>query len=404
MQIQPVLAALRRHRLATLLIVMEIALACAVLCNACFLIANRLQQTGLQSGVDETSLAQLSLTGFDPAKATDLNARVLNGLRTIPGMQSVTVINAVPFGQHAGTAGIKLSRDSQDSAGVVDFYVGGPGSFEALGVHVVAGRAPQATDMSPVADFLPTSAPVLVSRALAAHLWPGADPLGQVIWCADRPYRVMGVVDHLARPAGGEGGPETREWSVFVPALPGEHLVGVYLLRAAPDQLDRVLRDARDRIARIAPEVVVDSDQTRTLPDLRDRYFRDDRAMAGMLVGVIVALLLVTALGIVGLTSFWVAQRRKQIGVRRALGATRGDILGYFQTENFLIVSFGIALGMVLAYALNLLLMQHYELPRLPLYYLPVGALALWALGQLAVLGPALRAAAVPPVEATRSV
>ena len=404
MQIQPVLAALRRHRLATLLIVMEIALACAVLCNACFLIANRLQQTRLQSGVDETSLAELTLTGYDPSQATDLNARVLDGLRTIPGIQSVSVINAVPFGQHAGTAGIKLSRDTPDSAGVVDFYVGGPGSFEALGLHVVSGRAPQATDMSAVADFLPKSAPVLVSRALAAHLWPDADPLGKVIWCADRPYRVTGVVDHLARPAGGEGGPETREWSVFVPALPGENLAGVYLLRAAPDQLDRVLRDARARIAKIAPEVVVDSLGSQTLPQLRDRYFRDDRAMAGMLLGVIVALLLVTALGIVGLTSFWVAQRRKQIGVRRALGATRGDILGYFQTENFLIVSFGIGLGMLLAFGINLVLMTQYELPRLPLLYLPIGALVLWGLGQLSVLAPALRAAAVPPVVATRSV
>ncbi|HEV2538566.1 MAG TPA: FtsX-like permease family protein [Frateuria sp.] len=404
MQIRPVLAALRRHRLATLLIVMEIALACAVLCNACFLIANRVQQTGLQSGVDESSLAELTLTGYDAAQATDLNARVLDGLRTISGMQSVSVINAVPFGQHAGTAGIKLSRDAQKSAGVVHFYVGGPGSFEALGLRVVSGRGPQATDMTAVIDFLPRSAPVLVSRALAAHLWPGADPLGQVIWCADRPYRVMGVVDHLARPAGGEGGPDTREWSVFVPALPGENLAGVYLLRAAPDQLDRVLREARERIAKIAPEVVVDSLGSQTLPQLRDRYFRDDRAMAGMLVGVIVALLLVTALGIVGLTSFWVAQRRKQIGVRRALGATRGDILGYFQTENFLIVSFGIGLGMVLAFGANVLLMTRYELPRLPLLYLPIGALVLWALGQLAVLAPALRAAAVPPVVATRSV
>jgi putative ABC transport system permease protein len=90
--------------------------------------------------------------------------------------------------------------------------------------------------------------------------------------------------------------------------------------------------------------------------------------------------------------------------VRRALGATRADILHYFQTENFLLATIGIALGMLLAYGINLFLMLHYELPRLPGYYLPVGALTLWIIGQLAVLGPALRAAAVPPVEATRSV
>ncbi|MDE2315690.1 MAG: hypothetical protein KGK06_04720, partial [Xanthomonadaceae bacterium] len=69
-----------------------------------------------------------------------------------------------------------------------------------------------------------------------------------------------------------------------------------------------------------------------------------------------------------------------------------------------LIVTFGIVLGLLLAFVLNQWLMRHYELPRLPLIYLPVGALALWVLGQLAVLGPALRAAGVPPVVATRSV
>jgi putative ABC transport system permease protein len=90
--------------------------------------------------------------------------------------------------------------------------------------------------------------------------------------------------------------------------------------------------------------------------------------------------------------------------VRRALGATRGNILHYFQTENFVLATIGIALGMVLAYGINIFLMLHYELPRLPFYYLPVGAVTLWLIGQLAVLGPALRAAAVPPVVATRSV
>jgi putative ABC transport system permease protein len=58
---------------------------------------------------------------------------------------------------------------------------------------------------------------------------------------------------------------------------------------------------------------------------------------------------------------------------------------------------------MLLAYLINQLLMQHYALPRLPLYYLPIGALVLWVLGQAAVFGPARRAAAVPPAIATRS-
>jgi putative ABC transport system permease protein len=138
--------------------------------------------------------------------------------------------------------------------------------------------------------------------------------------------------------------------------------------------------------------------------DLRRDFFARDRTMAGMLLGVITLLLLVTSLGIVGLTSFWVGQRRRQIGIRRAIGATRADILHYFQAENFLIVSMGVVLGVLLAYLLNILLMEKYEVTHLPITYLLVGAAVLWALGQVAVLGPALRAASVPPVVATQSV
>jgi putative ABC transport system permease protein len=404
MQIQPILAALRQHRLATLLLALEIALACAVLCNACFLIISRVQHTHVDSGVDESALAAVKLTGYDPASSVDLNARVLSGLAKISGMQSVSVINAVPFGDHAGTAGISTDAAGKQFAGVVDIYVGGPGSFKALGLQLVAGSAPDDGDYRPIKHFVPDDAMVWVTRALADHLWPGVDPLGKEFWSDKFHFRVGGVLAHLTRPYGGEGGPGTIDWSVYAPAQPGEELAGVYLLRADPTELPRVLRDARAAIAAIAPDAVVDSKNSQPLGTLREKYFRQDRLMAGILLGVICALLLVTALGIVGLASFWVQQRRRQIGVRRALGATRSDILAYFQTENFLIVSGGIVLGMVLAFAINLLLMQHYELPRLPLYYLPIGALSLYIIGQLAVLGPALRAAAVPPVEATRSV
>jgi putative ABC transport system permease protein len=404
MQIRPILSALRKHRLATLLIALEIALACAVLCNACFLIANRLGMMKIHSGVDESSLAVIYLTGYDSSADIDVNARMLAGLRAIHGMQSVSVINTVPFGQQAGTVGITTDAAGQHYGAVVDIYNGGPGSTQALGLQLVAGQWPQADDYQALRGDFPTDARVLVTRSLAEHLWPGADPLGKEFWCDKLHFRVIGVVEHLARARPASRGASAAQWSVFAPAQPGRFLSGTYLLRADPKDLPRVLRDAKAAVAKIAPDVVLDRENSQTLGSLRSTYFQTDRAMAGMLVGVIVALLGVTALGIVGLASFWVQQRRRQIGIRRALGATRGDILRYFQAENFLIVTGGTVLGMALAFALNLLLMTHYELPRLPLYYLPIAALMLWLLGQLAVLGPALRAAAVPPVVATRSV
>jgi len=142
----------------------------------------------------------------------------------------------------------------------------------------------------------------------------------------------------------------------------------------------------------------------KTFAEVRADYFKQDRAMAFLLVGVSLALLVITGLGIVGLASFWVQQRTRQIGIRRALGATRGNILRYFQVENFILATIGIVLGMGLAYAINLWLMHKYAVPRLPGTFLPIGAGLLWLLGQLAVLGPAMRASMIAPATATRSV
>jgi putative ABC transport system permease protein len=122
-----------------------------------------------------------------------------------------------------------------------------------------------------------------------------------------------------------------------------------------------------------------------------------------MLVTVSVLLLLITASGIVGMASLWVTQRRKQIGVRRALGARRVDILRYFITENFMITSAGVAAGLLIALGLNQLLVSQLEMARLPASYLLGGAAIFWLLGVMAVYGPAWRAASISPATATRS-
>jgi len=405
MQIRPILTALRRHRIATFLIALEIALACAVLCNACFLIVNRIHAMRIVSGVDENSLAYLSLDGYDQDRANDLNARIVAGISAIPGVRAVGVLNAMPFGDEYRMNGITIDPAHQRYNQVINTYTGDAASLRALNLHLVAGRMPTSDDYRPIANgFVPKDSLVLVTRSLADAVWPGQDPLGKDFWCIDFHFRVIGVIDHFSIPDPESRAVTARDFSAFVPSIPGNEQGGNYVVQADPRELPHVFRDVMLAIPKIAPEVVVDHDGSGLVSDLRERYFRNDRAMVGVLLGVIAALMLVTALGIVGLASFWVQQRRKQIGIRRAIGATRGDILRYFQTENFLIVTMGIVFGVLLAYALNLMLMKAYEVTHLPAAYLATSAIVLWLLGQLAVLGPALRAAAVPPVVATRSV
>ena len=111
-----------------------------------------------------------------------------------------------------------------------------------------------------------------------------------------------------------------------------------------------------------------------------------------------------TALVIVGLASFHVTQRTKQIGTRRALGATRTHIIKEFLLENWLITTAGAVLGVILTVVVAYWMETTFQLPRLDWRYLPAGIGILWALSSLAVLEPARRAASVPPAVATRSI
>jgi putative ABC transport system permease protein len=214
----------------------------------------------------------------------------------------------------------------------------------------------------------------------------------------DEPSTVVGVVEYLIRP-NDNGGASAAQHSMVLPVrVP----FGNFVLRTDPERRAEVLAAAITALEKNGGRRILI--ENRNFSEVVERYYRQDRSMAWLLVAVCVALLVVTALGIIGLASFWVQQRTKQIGVRRALGATRGQILRYFQTENFLLATLGIVIGMMLAYGINLGLMSKYELPRLPAMYLPLGAVVLWLLGQLAVFAPARRAASVPPAVATRSV
>ncbi|KRG50829.1 ABC transporter permease [Stenotrophomonas maltophilia] len=403
MQVGIIVAALKKHKLSTFLIAIEIALACAVLCNAIFMFMEKNRALNLDSGIQEQSLGIVQLTGFSAENANDINARVIDAIRAIPGVQAVGVISAVPFGDPGVRAGVNIDEALERSGGVLDFYLGDAVALKALGLNVVSGRMPEPAEYAPIAQFVPSNAPVLVTRQLADRYWPGQSAIGQSVWAMDTRFTVIGVVDHLvvSQPGGGEA--LGNDWSLIVPAVAGPQLAGRYLVQANPKDLPRIFGQVGKVVSAAAPDVVFDQSASRPVSELRSDYFRSAKVMMGLLAAVIIALLGATALGIVGLASYWVEQRRKQIGIRRALGATRSDILRYFQIENFLIVSIGIAVGVALSYAMNLGLMRFYELPRLPAIYLPVSAMALWLLGQAAVLAPALKASAVTPVQAIRS-
>jgi putative ABC transport system permease protein len=401
MEIRPILASLRKHRIPAILIVLEIALACAVLCNAVFMIGQRVVDIHRSNAIDERGIGVITVDGADPKMASSDIPRNLARLRTIAGVQAVAATNTVPLSNNNWGWAFGTNPDTRFNDAVnVSAYFLGEGGDKAFGLQLLQGRffnADEYADSKRGSMPLVDTHVVIVTQSVAERMWPGQSALGKVLYSKPLAYTVVGVVADVLRPFVNS----QRAWnSIFFPLSPDSAL-SYYVVRSAPQDRDRIVRQAQQALSELDPIAVV---KGHSFTDIRDQYFANMSSMAWMLVLVCVVMLAVTAFGIVGLTSFWVQQRRRQIGIRRAVGATRGHIMQYFQTENFLLSSAGILLGMVLAFAINLYLMRHYEMTRMPWFYLPGGAIALWLLGQLAVLGPARRAARVPPVVATRSV
>jgi putative ABC transport system permease protein len=416
MAIGPILASLRVHRTPALLIIAEIALACAVLCNAVSMIGQSMGDIHLPNAIDERGISVVRVTSADMKTAVSDIPRDLAILSTISGVHAVATSSAVPldntglswnFGLHPGA-----SMNDTHNMGV-EYYLVGPDAEKAMGLHLIEGRffnASEYADSTLTSVLLPSAHVAVVTASLARRMWPGQSALGKQMYSDPLWYAVVGVVDDVLGTDDGERDASGQGFynSVFLPISPAGALgaflpgdtVDNYVLRSAPGDRDRVLHEAVAKLHLLYPYAKINGQR---YTDMRALYFADASSMVWMLAVVCAVMLAVTAFGIVGLTSFWVQQRRRQIGIRRAVGATRGQILAYFRTENFLLTTAGVAIGMGLAFGLNLFLMRHYQMRLMPWYYLPCSAFVLWGLGQIAVLGPALRAAAVPPVVATRS-
>lgn len=409
MQIQPILAALRRHKVATLLIVLQIALTLAVVSNALFIVKTRVVHLSRPTGTDEAHLFVIKNGWIGSPSVQQIDAQMrtdLDTLRKLPGVRDAFASEAYPLeGGWGLLARVKHQPEQTERPALAIIYFADQHALDTFGTHLVAGRNFRADEIGSTGpyDKLAPSV-IIITRDLASKLFPDGSALGQTVYLGDGPSVIAGIVDSLQGPYAGSTTRSIDEDSILVPDRSVDPAGTVYIVRTQPHQLDALMHAApaalfaQSRMRTINPGGGVVS-----LAQARARGYATDRGVAIMMGAICVMLLLATAGGIVGLSSFWVNQRRRQIGIRRALGATRSDILRHFQTENFLIVSAGIILGALLGCAANLLLMTHYELPRMPLYVLPIGAVLLWCLGQLAVLGPALRAARVSPVVATRT-
>ena len=411
LQIRPILVALRRHKAGTMLIALQIALTLAIVCNALFIIHQRLGNLSASSGVDEANVFVIANMWADMGQSTSqIDAQVradLIALRQLPAVGDATPASGYPLRGGGWDNFVTMTPDQVKPTTDAAVYTGDEHFLDTLGLKLVAGRNFRPDEVIVMGTQQAITPPTaIVSKALADRLFPGGDALGKSFYAMGAtPSTIIGIVDPLHRQGVDASSNNYAGQSLIWPLRADDSKGIYYIVRARPGQLADAMREAsRALFAQSRMRIIDAKEGIQDYATIRHKVYESDRGMIVLMSIICAVLLAITAAGIVGLTSFWVGQRRKQIGVRRALGARQRDILAYFLTENFLISAAGVVLGTVLAVIFNLWTMTRFAMTPMSMGYVGVGVVVLLLLGQGAVLAPALRAARVSPVEATRSV
>jgi putative ABC transport system permease protein len=401
---RPILSAMRRNKFGAILIAVQIAVTLAFLANSLTLIEQRLLYSRRPTGVDEANVFVITTEPVEaPKDPAAREAADLAALRALDGVADAYLTNNYPLEGGGWSSSVQLTGEQKVPSAQTAYYFGDEHALATLGVRLIAGRNFTADEIAIRTDReIGAIDSIIVTKALADKVFPKGDALGKSLFIesVSKSVRIVGILERLQTPFYGLTGVASTyaENSTIAPYHPIDDYPH-YLVRAQPGRRERVMKSAEGLLLEMDAGRSV---RSKSMAEVRGNAYRGDHSLIVLLAAVCSALLIITAFGIVGLTSYWVAQRRRQIGIRRALGASRRAILRYFQLENLMIAGAGAAFGIVGAIGLNLWMVRSFEVMRMDNSRTLIGALVMLGLGQLAVLYPALRATAIPPALATR--
>ncbi len=382
----------------------QVALAVILLVGAGLLGRSFWKLTRVQPGFQPDGVLTMRTTL--PVSRYDSDSRIrvfgselLERIENLPGVRAVGSINYLPMSNVGRAAFFDIEGRPQvrtgDRPGSWTNVVGGR-YFEAMGIPLLRGRVPGATDTE-------TTEPVFViDQRLARLYWPGQDPIGaRLVWRSDGggglSGEIVGVVGSVRWIGAATNPPPTTYF--WFPQKPGRELTIVAHTVGSPV----------DMAAAIAAQVkAIDPQQpVAEIRPMRD-FVSDDLArprFTMLLLGAFaVAALLLAAIGVYGVIAFGVTQRTREIGVRIALGAQRGDVLRLVMQRTALLIGTGLAVGMVSVFALSRVVagLIHEIKPTDPATLL-AAALLFAVIAMLATYLPARRATRVDPIVALRA-
>jgi putative ABC transport system permease protein len=402
MELGPIWRAILRNKGSYVLIALQIAVTMAIMVNSIAIMQERSSQMARPSGTDENNIFTFRSISFVPD--ADMRALIdedLDMLRNTPGVIDAFASNSFPLRGGGWSMELALEPGSGHDGIGTAIYFSDEHAIDAFGTNLIEGRNFTNDDITwndEESGIWPNMG--IITQGLADELFPDEEGsvVGKTVYVNnDDPVNVIGIVDRLQAPWDGW---DSVENTMLVPSRRDGDMQH-YVVRTEPGYRDELIPQIEEKLAENKYRII---EQVQTMNEVRHRSYLGDAAMIKMLSFIVVLLTAITGLGIVGLASFSVSRRTRQIGVRRALGATRLAIIRYFLIENFIVSSIGIMVGGVLAVALNIAMVQAFELTPLAWYVIPIAMIVLWIVGQAAVAGPARRASNISPAIATRSI
>ncbi len=399
---RPILSALLRNKTSTFLVALQIAVTLAVVINSLFIIVQRVEKMSRDPGIDVDNIIAVYVRGFGENfnRASSID-RDLDLLRQMPGVIDATVSNHIPLSGSGSGTGLRTVPDETIESVGVGRYRMDDHWLNTLGVDLASGRNFYPEEIGHISPDVDPPAPpsVLITQEMADELFPDGNALGQMVyWGSMESSTVIGIIRQMHGSWVGWDG----LGRVVIQPGKDNHTTNKYMIRTEPGRRDELIPQIEKQLGELDRQRVVK--KVRSMEEMAARSYRRDRGMAIILATVIGLLIGITLLVIVGLASFHVSQRTRQIGTRRALGARKADIVRQFLIENWLVSTGGALLGGIMTVGLAMWLETSFSLARLDWRYLPVGIAILWIVGTLAAWAPARRAAAVAPAVATRSV
>jgi macrolide transport system ATP-binding/permease protein len=396
---------LSRSSLRNGLVVAQVALSLMLLVPAGLLLRGLAQILMADPGFETKKTLvvgySLELSGYDQARAQTFNRQLRARLAALPGVESVSVGDS-PLGGSRLTI-IAPGKESAEGltmrASCLDV---GPDWFKTFGIPIVRGRAFTAEEARAGAEV------VIVSENTARNLWPGEEPIGKLLRVerrenedAEKIFRAVQVVG-VARDAHTDSIGEIPQSSLYLPQESRRWLDTALLVRTSGD--------AEEMKAAIRTEARALEPVLRLWLNSMDEVIAGNsrvsgiRATAWLATGLGLLALLLAAIGIYGVMAYAVAERKREIGVRVALGANRRDVLRLILGQGLGLVTLGAALGGAGGAAFSRLLRSFlFGLsPFDPIAYALV-ALLLMSVALVACLAPARRAMKVDPAVALRS-